>query len=440
MSTKTPSHPPVMSRRSFGIAAALGLSTVGLGLAGCGGGSSSSGGPVEIDFVWWGDANRAKGTQAAIEAFQRKNPGIVVKTDYQDSSPYQDKLATRIAARDAPDLMAMPNRSLREYADRGALADLRELSDVLDLSGVTPNVANLGTIDDGVFGVAAGLNTIGFVVRRSALDRAGLPVPDGNTWSWDDFDAMANAISAATNREIYGTAYSMWTETGPIVFTRQRGEDFYTADGKLGASAATLETWFQRGQDLRASGGYPPPGFIEKVGSSAEQSYIAKGTIASQIIPTNNLTAYQSACDNDLELLRIPGETQGQRRGMSVDCSQLWSISAQSEHPKEAAALLNFLVNDPDAYAEMLTTRGVPPTQAVTDAIRDKLPEYDRAATEFLEALGQEELAPTYVYPKGAATFASLLETTAAEVEFSRQTPAQAAQILVESAASDLSA
>ena len=88
MSTKTPSHPPVMSRRSFGIAAALGLSTVGLGLAGCGGGSSS-GGPVEIDFVWWGDANRAKGTQAAIETFQRKNPGITVKTDYQDSRPLQ---------------------------------------------------------------------------------------------------------------------------------------------------------------------------------------------------------------------------------------------------------------------------------------------------------------------------------------------------------------
>jgi multiple sugar transport system substrate-binding protein len=428
-----------MSRRSFGIAAALGLSTVGLGLVGCGGGSSS-GGPVEIDFVWWGDANRAKATQAAIETFQRKNPGIVVKTDYQDSSPYQDKLATRIAARDAPDLMAMPNRSLREYASRGALADLRELSDVLDLSAVTPNVAKLGTIDEGVFGVAAGLNTIGFVVRRSALDRAGFALPDGNTWSWEDLDAMANAISAATNREVYGTAYSMWTETGPIVFTRQRGEDFYTADGKLGARAATLAAWFQRFNDLRASGGYPPPGFIEKIGSSAEQSYVAKGTVASQIIATNNLAAYQRACDNDLVLLRIPGETQGQRRGMSVDCSMLWSISAQSEHPKEAAALLNFLVNDPDAYAEMLTTRGVPPNPTVTDAIREKLPEHDRTATEFLEALQREDLAPTYVYPKGAASFASLLETTAAEVEFGRQTPAQAAQILIDTAASDLSA
>jgi multiple sugar transport system substrate-binding protein len=428
-----------MSRRRFGVVTALGLSTVGLGLAGCGGGSSS-GGPVEIDFVWWGDANRAKATQAAIETFQRKNPGIVVKTDYQDSSPYQDKLATRIAARDAPDLMAMPNRSLREYASRGALADLRELSDTLNLSDVTENVLNLGRIDDAQFGVAAGLNTIGFVVRRSALERAGLEVPDGNTWSWDDFAAMANEISARTNREIYGTGYSLSTETGPIVFSRQRGEDFYTADGRLGASAATLEAWFQQGNDLRASGGYPPAGALEDTGSSAEQSHVAKGTIASQIIPTNNLNAYQLACDNDLVLLRIPGEVQGTRRGMSVDCSQLWSISAQSEHPKEAAALLNFLVNDPDAYTEMLTTRGVPPSPKVTDAIRDQLPEHDRAATEFLEALAQEDLAPTYVYPKGAKAFADLLESTATEVEFGRQTLAQAAQALVESAESGLSA
>jgi multiple sugar transport system substrate-binding protein len=82
----------------------------------------------------------------------------------------------------------------------------------------------------------------------------------------------------------------------------------------------------------------------------------------------------------------------------------------------------------------------VPPTPTVTDAIRDKLPEHDRVATEFLEALAQEELAPTYVYPKGAASFANLLETTAAEVEFGRQTPAQAAQALVDAAAADLSA
>ena len=64
--------------------------------------------------------------------------------------------------------------------------------------------------------------------------------------------------------------------------------EVYTADGKLGASAATFETWFQRGNALRASGGYPPPGFIEDVGSTAERSYVAKGTVASQIIATNN--------------------------------------------------------------------------------------------------------------------------------------------------------
>jgi pectin-derived oligosaccharide transport system substrate-binding protein len=82
----------------------------------------------------------------------------------------------------------------------------------------------------------------------------------------------------------------------------------------------------------------------------------------------------------------------------------------------------------------------VPPSPKVTDAIRPLLGEHDGAATEFLEALQQEDLAPTYVYPKGAAGFAKLLESTAAEVEFGRQTPAQAAQVLVEAAASDLSA
>ncbi len=50
---------------------------------------------------------RPEDPPAALELFQAANPGITVRTEYQDSAPYKDKLATRFAAGDPPDLMAM---------------------------------------------------------------------------------------------------------------------------------------------------------------------------------------------------------------------------------------------------------------------------------------------------------------------------------------------
>src|SRR5687768_13103017 len=103
-----------------------GLAGLGMGLGagaaacgrGFGGGDDQPRGAVQLNMVWWGDAKRAEKTQAALDIFQRKNPGVTVKTEYQDSGPYKDKLATRFAAGDAPDVMAMRMDSLREYADR----------------------------------------------------------------------------------------------------------------------------------------------------------------------------------------------------------------------------------------------------------------------------------------------------------------------------------
>ena len=86
---------PRLSRRLILGAA---VTAVGIALSGCGGDSSpASGGDVELNFVYWGDANRAKMTDAALRVFEDKNPGITVKSEYQDSGPYADKLATRFA-------------------------------------------------------------------------------------------------------------------------------------------------------------------------------------------------------------------------------------------------------------------------------------------------------------------------------------------------------
>jgi multiple sugar transport system substrate-binding protein len=419
-----------MKLSGLGLAAVPGLAACGRGF---GGGDDDSGDGVTLNMVWWGDATRAEKTQAALDLFMEKNAGITIKVEYQDSGPYQDKLATRFAAGDAPDLMAMRMDSLREYADREALLDLNEYADTIDLSGLSDNAATLAEVGDSVFGVPAGLNAIGFVIRQDLAEQYGAAIPDGMTWSWEDLAAFAQTVSDASGGEVYGTGFDAQTLANLVVYTRQQGEDFFTEAGELGISAGTVQSWFEMIDAMRQSGAYPPAGFFEEIGGSPDQSYIAQGKVASQIIPTNNFLGYNEACGGNLALLRVPGETTSVRRGQSIDCPHLWSIAASSKHPEEALKLLDFLTNDPEASLATGTTRGVPANSAVAEEIKDQLEPDDQLATDYLMGLQGEDLARSYTYPPGGSAIADVLDVIAVEVEFGRTSPADgAAQFITE--------
>ena len=421
---------PIPRRLVLGAAAVV----AGLALSACGGGGAStsgSGGNVELNFVFWGDANRAKMTEAALRIFEKKNPGITVKTEYQDSAPYADKLATRFAGGNPPDVLAMANRSLLEYAQRGTLADLKSFPE-LNLDKVPETTLSRGEVDGKLYGLATGVTTIGVVVNKTITDQAGVTIPDDKTWSWEDYAKFATEVTQKTGGKVYGAGYDVATETGPIILARQRGEDFYTKDNKLGVSEKTIEDWFQYSVDLRKAGGYPPAGFFEQIGGSPAQSYLAKGTVASQIIPINNFRGYNEAVEGEVVLLRMPGETTGERRGYSADPTMLWSIAAKSKHPKEAAKLVDFLTNDAEGAAEVLTQRGVPINPEVADAITPKLSADDKTFVELMAAIQEDDLPPAYVYPKGASVVADTLKQLTTEVEFGRISPADAAKTFME--------
>ncbi|ACQ79054.1 extracellular solute-binding protein family 1 [Beutenbergia cavernae DSM 12333] len=390
-------------------------------------------GPVELNFVWWGDAARAEVTEAALDIYREAHPDVTITTEYQDSTPYKDKLATRIAAGDAPDLMAMRRDQLREYGDRGALLDLNGV-DGLDIGQIPDSAIDPWTVDGALLGVPAGLNTIGFIVQTTVLDEYGIDLPDGDTWTWDDLKVFADSITAASGGAVYGTGFEVATVANLYVYVRQQGEDLYTEDGALGASVATMQGWFDMIGAMRESGGFPPAGFFEDVGGGAEASYTAQGKLASEIIPTNNFKAYNEACGGTLALLRIPSESTAERRGQSIDCPHLWSIAADSPNQAAAADLLNFLTNDLSAWQAMMTTRGVPPNSEVAQELMGDLPEDDVTASEYLLGLAEEDLPPAFADPVGATEVQSLLADISTEVEFERVTAADGAQQFVDEA------
>ena len=111
-------------------AAALAL----LATAACGGGGSRAeqeagappvtDQPVQLAVTWWGGPARAELTQKVLDLYTQKHPNVTFTTQWQGYSGYYDKVNTTAAGRNAADIIQIDNRVLREYANKGLIADL----------------------------------------------------------------------------------------------------------------------------------------------------------------------------------------------------------------------------------------------------------------------------------------------------------------------------
>ncbi|TDD06585.1 extracellular solute-binding protein [Nonomuraea deserti] len=415
-----------MSRRSTRLAA-LCLAGVMLAASACGGGSSESDdGTVELRFGWWGNNDRADATQKVIDAFQARNPGIKVKGSYTDFNSYFDRLATEVAAGRAPDVITLGGAYPREYGDRGALLDLSKVNLKMDKIGAA--ALGNGKFGGVQYGVPSGVNAIATVINPAVFEKAGVEVPDGDTWTWDDFERITKELAGKLPKGTFALADPTRTDMLDV-YSRQRGEALYTADGKVAISAKTLVDWWTMTLGLRDAGATPPASQTAELITqpAPEQSLMGRGLAAMQFDWSNQLTALTKAAGAPLKLIRVPGETGATQPGMWLQASQIYSINARSEHPEEAAKFVDFLVNSADAGKIILADRGIPANSDVREGIASVLGEEEKAQAEFIDGLTPKAGPPLVIGPAGSTDTPKILDRVNAEVLFDRQKPAEAA-------------
>ncbi|WP_067598694.1 ABC transporter substrate-binding protein [Nocardiopsis listeri] len=395
----------------------------------CGGGSSAEDGVVELRFSWWGADDRHSNMQQVIEIFEADNPDIRISPDYTDWGSYWDRLATSTAADDAPDIMMQEERYLREYGDRGALADLNEFSDELDLTKIDPLIADSGDLDGQTYGVASGVNVYAILADPEAFAEAGVEMPDDTTWTWDDYVEIATQITEATDGEIVGTQSMAYNESGFQIFARQHGENLYGEDGELAFSSETLAEWFQITEDLLESGGQPGASqSVEIEAGGPDQSVLATNTGAMAHFWSNQLGGLTASSDRDLELLRYPGESDGERTGMYFKPAMFYSVSAGSEHPQEAARFVDFMLNDNQAAELILADLGLPANIDVRAHILSSLSAADERSAIFLSDVEGDIVDGNPPPPIGAGEVVEITKRASDELAFGNLTPEEAAE------------
>jgi len=413
--------------------ALVGLTTAGaLALAACSGDSGAmpsgddggDGGNVEIRFAWWGSDDRHQTTQQIIDLFEEKNPGITVVPDYTDWDGYWDKLATATAGGDTPDVITQEERFLSDYASRGVIGDMSGV----DTSEIPEDVLSTGEIDGTLVGIPTGVNAYALVADPQIFADAGVEMPDDTTWTWDEYVDVAGKVARGAGDGVWGAQDYGFNEAGLNVLARQKGESLYTADGTLGVSKETVAEFFQTSLDLMANGGQPDASrSVEYQNAGPEGSLLGTNAGAMGVWWSNQLGALSDASGHDLELLRLPGESQFERTGMYFKPAMYYSISARTEHPEESAKFVDFLLNDPEVAALQLTDRGLPANQSVREAILPELTAADQKVADFMAELEPEIVDNPVVPPNGANEIQDIMIRINTEVLFERMTPADAA-------------
>ncbi|MPZ26037.1 MAG: extracellular solute-binding protein [Micromonosporaceae bacterium] len=395
--------------------------------SGCGGDDEPDDGTVELTFSWWGSDSRHAYTQEIIDLFMAEHSDIRIAADFTDFDSYWDRLNTAAAGGNLPDIITQEERFLREYVVNGQLLDLNSVSDALDLSNIDPLALAAGEVDGGLYTVASGVNAFSVVVDPQIFDEAGVELPDDTSWTWQDYLTISQDISGAG--DFFGAQAFGTNEAGFNVYARQRGEALYNPDGSLGFTAQTLAEWWTLSLEQTASGGTPSASETVEIGATGpDQSLLATNDGAMGFWWTNQLGALSEAAGRDLQLLRQPGESAGQRPGMYFKPAMSYSISAHTDHPEEAAMFVDFLLNNVEAAEIMLHDRGLPANLQLREQIAPGLPETEQQVSEFMTEIGSSLVDPPPAPPTGAGETVSIMQRLYEEALFDRLTPIEAAE------------
>jgi multiple sugar transport system substrate-binding protein len=411
-----------MNKRHLRLAtAALAVSV--LGLTGCGGGAAADSGDVELRFAWWGSDTRHTQTQEIIDAFEEQNPGITVVGEYGDFGGYWDKLATQTASNDSPDIIQMDEKYLREYADNGALMDLSGM----DFADIEESIVESGRTEDGLFGIATGINAMAMMTNPDILEDAGVEMPDDTTWTWDDFADVSREV--AENTDSYG--FGSPNEPGSFqIWLRQNGKELTNADGSLGFEAADAAEYYGMLLDMMKDGALPQASVItEDQSPGPDQSLTGKGEAAMGMWWSNQLAALNASSGAELVPLRFPSVAGSADEAHLFHKSAMYmSGSARTEHPEEVEAFIDFMVNSEEAGLINLADRGLPANSTVREAVIPELSEADALAAEYVQAIEPELGAAMPIPPLGFSALQEILYRYELDVLFERTTPEEAGE------------
>jgi multiple sugar transport system substrate-binding protein len=328
------------------LAAAV-AATAALALAGCAtsGQSSSdqdsdSDGPVTLKFqsLAYQDST-IKATKEIVAAWNKANPDVQVEYVQGSWDSVQDQLVTQFQGGTAPDIIQYESAAMTQFAQQGYLADLTDLisDDVHD--AVSDDVWSTVTVDGKVIAAPTLLQSYMVFANKTMLADAGVDMPTGDTWSWDDFQAAA---AATTKDGQYGVGWGLSEPTAAMMSLGMNfGAKYFDGSGddatmSVGDPELALP---ERIHAMTYDDKSLDPVTVTQSGADVMTGFL-KGKFAMTVQGSYSAQTLTESAPDDFDWAVMP-TLEGNSADQSAN-PQTLSVSAQSSHIDQAADFINY--------------------------------------------------------------------------------------------------
>lgn len=369
---------------SFTLASVMALSLAACGSSGtaetttAGGSDSSSDGSeqVELTFSWWGGDSRHAATEEAIAAFMEKYPNIKVTAEYGAWTGWEEKQSLNILGGNAADVMQINWNWIESYSQGGtSYANLEDYADVLDLTQFPEESLELCKVDGKLMAVPVALTGRLFYWNKTTFDTIGVAIPTDE----------ASLLAAGEAFAAYGDDYYPLALAGydRMIFLVYYLESIYNkpwvVDGQINYTAEEIQTGMDFICKLEDAHVIPTMTTIDgdMADSLDKNAKWINGKYAGIYEWDSSASKFQKAVEESVD---VPGQEFvigdfiqfGEYQGGFTKISMGLAVSANSEHPKEAAMLINFLLNEEEGVEICSTERGIPCSAAAVQILNEK--------------------------------------------------------------------
>ncbi|AHG18757.1 sugar ABC transporter substrate-binding protein [Chania multitudinisentens RB-25] len=330
---------------------------------------------VDLRMSWWGGNSRHQMTLKAIEEFQKQNPNIKVKSEYTGWDGHLSRLTTQIAGGTEPDVMQTNWNWLPIFSKNGTgFYDLNTVGEYLDLTQFDPKELKTTTVNGKLNGIPISVTARVFYLNDVTWKNAGVEYPK----SWDELMAAGKKF-----KEVLGDKYY------PVVLEHQdsfallrsymiQKHNIDIVNEEKKKFNYTPEQWvefFQMYKDMVDSHVMPSSKYFASFGKSNmyEMKPWITGEFAGTYMWNSTIKKYSDNLQPPakLELGNYPMLEGATDAGLFFKPAQMFSIAKSSKHPREAAMLINFLLNSKEGVEALGLERGVPLSKAAVTQLRE---------------------------------------------------------------------
>lgn len=324
---------------------------------------------IEIKLSWWGNDVRNEYTLEAVERFEKLHPDIKVKCSYSEWSGYEARSQVQMISGTEADVMQINVGWLAQYSPDGqGYYDLEQLSDTVDLSNFSEDMLSYGRRNGVLNAIPIAMNAETVYINKDIYDSYGLSVPE----TWDDLFEAAKVMSKDGIYPISGAAKSLFLYC--VAYAEQlNGKHFLNENSEITFTAEDLKTMIDLYCRLVNENVIPKVEDFQRFNIDNE---VYAGTVA---WVSDAMNYYQPLLDAGKTIVVAPytaleGTESGS--GWYAKPATLYAVSKNTEHPKEAAMLLDFMLNSFE-WAELQgIEKGIP---------------VSRSAREHLDSIGKLE-------------------------------------------------